>query len=137
MEWILLTEDHEIPEEENPSWKRICQCICSLDGKEATNFTLELVDAGTLYCGGGNLIKGEKRYIVNYVSEDGEVNCSLIDPAESDEEYYELTIQTSELYPAKWCVTQDKAVEAIRYFYENGSRCQDHSWEYLAGGPDL
>lgn len=51
MEWILLAEHIENPEEENPCWERIYHLICSLDGKEATNFTLELVDVGTLYCG--------------------------------------------------------------------------------------
>jgi Immunity protein Imm1 len=136
MEWILTVEQIENPEEVNPCWQRIYDVFCSLDGKETKNFTLELVDVRTLYCGGGNLIKREKRYIVNYVSEDADVNSRLIDPAESEEEYYELMIQTSELYPATWCVTKDKAVEAIKYFYEKGKLSKDHSWEYLVGGPD-
>lgn len=90
----------DMHEGDHPSWEQIKEVIKSLEGKQTDNFYLEF-DHGVaeLYCGGGDLIDGERRYLVSYVS--GGESWILINPEEPDDEkFYTITIQTPGEQPA-------------------------------------
>ncbi|PTM57894.1 Imm1 family immunity protein [Desmospora activa] len=129
MSWMFLFAEGEF-NGENPTWEKIEQFIRLMDGKKYNAMALEMEEGELITCGGGNLIKGKRRYTVSYVL--GEDNCSLTNPEESNEEYFTITVQTPDEIPANLCVCIDDVLQAVKYFYEtNGKRNPNLNWECL------
>ncbi|MBA4544603.1 hypothetical protein H1164_17385 [Thermoactinomyces daqus] len=129
MKWELCIEhmNHLV---HNPDWDRIHEVIQQMDGKTITNFVLDPADdeGASLLCGGGDVINGEKRYKVEYYCEDGSGYC-LINPEESADKEYELTIRVPDVQLAKHCVKQEEVIKAFEYFYKTGKRNPELLWE--------
>jgi hypothetical protein len=114
----------DLEEEEYPTWEEISDAIEKLDGVSFNNFVFEINGVAMMTCGGGNLIEGERRYVVSYVSADK--NCSLINPEEPKDKEYTITIQTPDIQLARWCVKIEDVVAAFKYFYENKGNLNPH-----------
>jgi len=102
MEWLLRIEDLQ-ESIENPTWEEVYQYL--LDGKRVTAVYLESKD-GFLMAGGGEVIKGRTRYIVEYFNQGGRViegdsailinedgNEDLQDLVDEDEDFIHMNIK--------------------------------------------
>src|SRR5690606_1173462 len=138
MGWILRIEDLQ-KSIENPTWEEVYRYLKSLDGKNVTAVYLESID-GFLMAGGGEVIKGRTRYIVEYfnqgdnvieedsailINEDG--NEDLVD---EDEDFIHMNInQVGTDVFVGHLVEFPQVVSAFRHFYETGRLSEDLSWE--------
>jgi hypothetical protein len=138
MGWILRIEDLQ-KSIENPTWEEVYRYLKSLDGKNVTAVYLESKD-GFLMAGGGEVIKGRTRYIVEYfnqgdnvieedsailINEDG--NEDLVD---EDEDFIHMNInQVGTDVFVGHLVEFPQVVSAFRHFYETGRLSEDLSWE--------
>jgi len=138
MEWLLRIEDLQ-ESIENPTWEEVYQYL--LDGKRVTAVYLESKD-GFLMAGGGEVIKGRTRYIVEYFNQGGRViegdsailinedgNEDLQDLVDEDEDFIHMNI--NQVGTDVFCHLVDfpKVVSAFRHFYETGRLFEDLSWE--------
>jgi hypothetical protein len=129
MRWLLGLEDVTHPEIENPDWTTIYQALISLDGEKNTNLSLILEGTGSLSAGGGDIVEGEKRYIVVYQPENDEDDALVLtDPSLSGDEI-ELTVQTPADFPSDQCVRFSLIEKVFKHFYETGKLPSDVPWE--------
>lgn len=105
-------------------WEAIETAIRELDGQRKTLVTLETDDETHLVIGGGN----ENHYIV-YATFDNEEFYSLLDRARSGTDKAIVVGGQTGIYPAKFCVELDRAIQAAKTFALTGKLEPALTWE--------
>jgi len=137
MRWTLRIEEIQ-KSIENPTWEEVYRNLKSLDGKNITALFLES-EEGYLMAGGGEIINGKARYIVEYFNQGGDViegdSAILInerneDLLDGDEDFIHMNInQVGTDVFIGHLVEFPQVVAAFRHFYETGKLSEDLSWE--------
>ena len=124
--WASVPRDRVI---KDPSWNDVESAIRTLDNESRNDLYLTPIDASPdTFLGVGG---GAGRYLV-HGSEAGERFPTLCDPASTDEHLVPLCVggQLGE-YPVRWIVDLDRALKAVRQFYEAGRFDCGVAWEYV------
>ncbi|MFD1425834.1 hypothetical protein ACFQ5F_03365 [Kroppenstedtia eburnea] len=115
---------------ENPTWEQIVEAIQQLDGDKVTQISLHCVNVGAMFAGGGDKIGERRLYIVEFFREpfDG-TSLTLTNQNADPDEDIELTVQSTGLYQANFCVEYQDVIEAFKHFFEQKYPNEKMSWE--------
>ncbi|MDR6227623.1 hypothetical protein [Desmospora profundinema] len=103
---VELQDDRDIYLKESPTWEEVQSALYRLNRDEVDDIILHIRKKGNLFVG-EDLIRGERRYLVIYQSED-------------DGQAREML-----------CVRLDMVIKAFKHFYEKGVLTDELSWNRI------
>ena len=112
---------------DSPCWEDVESILIRLNGKTTTQIILSHSDADNYCCvGGGN----ESKYNVFISMDDNMMTWNLINPnGISGKNCCLVTGGQSSEFDERICVNLETAIQAVKYYFENGNKCVDLVWE--------
>jgi hypothetical protein len=117
------TENHDV------NWSSVESAVQELDGKYSTSVVLGQFGVDTIGCSGG-----PARYMVEahwMDDEDHDYFAWLAEPTAPATVQTDLIIGGQlGLYPANWLVSIDRAMAAVRYYFDHGTIDRNDTWQF-------
>ena len=109
----------------NPTWNDVIKAIHSMNGISNSMVVLTTGAGNAILIGGGN----SGCYLVSYYPNfSGQISYFLSDSSKKGDAI-EITVQTTEMFPARWCIHLDTVIDVINIFYKTGQIPEKYQWE--------